>query len=240
MRPTLLSLLPVAIALPSAIHDLTNEPVYWVLAGDSTTAPDGGWGDAFLATTVAEDSSGKNYGHSGATTKSFRAGGDWDQVLAEVATHKDDRRVYVTIQFGFGVTLADYKTNLANFASEASSAGATPIIVTPLTRRTFSGGKVIENLANETAASIEIAEANRLHWINLNEASTKYVNAIGQAAADKYNLASGDRTHVNEWGGVVFARIVSDLLVSKYPEEFDSVTKKNETLSGLIAAGIAA
>lgn len=138
------------------------------------------------------------------------------------------------------MTLADYKTNLAEFASEASSAGATPILVTPLTRRTFSGGKVVENLANETAATIEVAEANSLHWINLNEASTKYVNAIGSSAADKYNLASGDRTHVNEWGGVVFARIVSDLLVGKYPGEFESVTKKNETLSALIAAGTAA
>jgi hypothetical protein len=138
------------------------------------------------------------------------------------------------------VTLADYKANLADFASEASSAGATPILVTPLTRRTFSGGKVVENLVNETAATIEVAEANSLHWINLNDASTKYVNAIGQSAADKYNLASGDRTHVNEWGGVVFSRIVSDLLVGKYPEDFESVTKKNETLSALIAAGTAA
>nr|GFD55716.1 hypothetical protein [Tanacetum cinerariifolium] len=68
----------------------------------------------------------------------------------------------------------------------------------------------------------------------------KYVNAIGSAAADKYNLASGDRTHVNEWGGVVFSRIVSDLLVAKYPAEFAAVTKKNETLSALIAAGKAA
>jgi hypothetical protein len=109
-----------------------------------------------------------------------------------------------------------------------------------LTRRTFSGGKVIENLVNETAATIEVAEANSLHWINLNEASTKYVNAIGSTAADKYNLASGDRTHVNTWGGVVFSRIVSDLLVKKYPEEFKSVTVKNETLSALIAAGKAA
>lgn len=139
-----------------------------------------------------------------------------------------------------GVTLADYKTNLATFASEAISAGAVPILVTPLTRRTFSGGKVVENLANETAATIQVAQANKLHWINLNEASTKYVNAIGSAAADKYNLASGDRTHVNEWGGVVFARIVSGLLVGKYPGEFGSVTVKNETLSALIAAGKAA
>ena len=99
---------------------------------------------------------------------------------------------------------------------------------------------MIENLANETAATIEVANANKLHWINLNEASTKYVNAIGSTAADKYNLAAGDRTHVNEWGGVVFSRIVSDLLVGKYPGEFESVTKKNATLSALIAAGIAA
>lgn len=85
-----------------------------------------------------------------------------------------------------------------------------------------------------------VAEANGLHWIDLNQASTKYVNAIGQGAADGYNLARGDRTHVNEWGGVVFARIVSDLLVGKYPEEFEGVTVKNETLSGLIAEGVAA
>ncbi|KAF1931717.1 carbohydrate esterase family 12 protein [Didymella exigua CBS 183.55] len=247
MRFALLSLLPATIALPAALQPRADGPVYWLLAGDSTTATNGGWGDAFLSTTVEEGSSGKNYGHSGATTKSFRAGGDWAQVIDEVGTHKDDYRVYVTIQFGHndqkatsGVTLADYKTNLANFASEATSAGAIPILVTPLTRRTFSGGKVVENLANETAATIEVAEANQLHWINLNKASTNYVNAIGSAAADKYNLASGDRTHVNEWGGVVFSRIVSDLLVGKYPEEFESVTKKNETLSALIAAGTAA
>lgn len=98
MRLTFLSLLPVAFALPSSFQTRTDETVYWVLAGDSTTAPDGGWGDAFLATTVAKDSSGKNYGHSGATTKSFRAGGDWNQVLNEVDTHKVDHRVYVTIQ----------------------------------------------------------------------------------------------------------------------------------------------
>lgn len=139
-----------------------------------------------------------------------------------------------------GVTLEDYKTNLARFADEAAAAGATPVLLSPLTRRTFSGGKVIENLANETAATIAVAEANALHWIDLNAASTQYVNAIGPAAADGYNLAQGDRTHVNEWGGVVFARIVSDLLVGKYPGEFEGVTVRNETLSGLIAGGVAA
>ncbi|KAG9202273.1 hypothetical protein G6514_004481 [Epicoccum nigrum] len=243
----LLSLLPCTTAFPTLVHPRADEPVYWLLAGDSTTAPGGGWGDGFLATTVVEGSSGVNYGHSGATTASFRAGGDWSQVLDEAASHKDEYSVYITIQFGHndqknssGVTPAAYSANLARFAAEALAAGATPILLTPLTRRTFSGGKVIENLANETAATIAVAEENGLHWIDLNQASTKYVNAIGQGAADGYNLAQGDRTHVNEWGGVVFARIVSDLLVGKYPEEFEGVTVKNETLSGLIAEGVAA
>lgn len=98
MRFTLLSVLPATLALPAALQTRAADSVYWVLAGDSTTATNGGWGDAFLATTVAEGSSGKNYGHSGATTKSFRAGGDWSKVIGEIDTHKDDSRVYVTIQ----------------------------------------------------------------------------------------------------------------------------------------------
>lgn len=111
-----------------------------------------------------------------------------------------------------------------------------------MTRRAFSSTtkRVIENLSNERTTTIDVAKSKSLHYIDLNKASTDYVNAIGSAAADKYNLATGDRTHVNEWGGVVFARIVSDLLVEKYANRFESATKKNATLSALIKAGKAA
>jgi lysophospholipase L1-like esterase len=261
MRVSYLSLFQAVLAAASPHTLRAEKPVHWLLAGDSTTAPGGGWGDGFLSTTVAPGSSGFNHARGGTTTASFRAGGDWGRVIKDIGTNKAAKRVYVTIQvkklpqttlprpanavkFGHndqkptsGVTLAAYKTNLAAFAAEAKKAGATPILLTSLTRRTFSGGKVVENLSNERAATIEVANANSLHWIDLNQASTKYVNAIGSAAADKYNLAAGDRTHVNQWGGVVFARLVSDLLVAKYPGEFQSVTVKNQTLSQLIAAG---
>lgn len=122
-------------------------------------------------------------------------------------------------------------------ANEVVSAGGIPILVTPLTRRTFSGGKVVENLSNETIKTIEVAKKQSQHYIDLNKASTAFVNAIGGAAADKYNLAAGDRTHVNAWGGVVFARIVSDLLVASYSGEFKDVTVANATLSAAIKAG---
>lgn len=100
MRFTLLAFLPATLALPAVLQTRIDKPVYWLLAGDSTTAPNGGWGDAFLASTVEDGSSGKNYGHSGATTKSFRAGGDWGKVIDEVGSHKGDYSVYVTIQVG--------------------------------------------------------------------------------------------------------------------------------------------
>ena len=98
MRVTPFSLLPLALAAPAVISRQAEKPVYWLLAGDSTTATNGGWGDEFLSKTVAAGSSGHNYGHSGATTRSFRAGGDWASVAKDIGTYKEDYNVYVTIQ----------------------------------------------------------------------------------------------------------------------------------------------
>lgn len=98
MRYSLLALFPLAFAAPALHTQAASKPVYWLLAGDSTTAPAGGWGDAFLSTTVAPGSSGHNWAKSGATTKSFRDGGYWSSVLKGIAQYKSDYRVYVTIQ----------------------------------------------------------------------------------------------------------------------------------------------
>ncbi|RMZ69565.1 major facilitator superfamily transporter [Pyrenophora seminiperda CCB06] len=241
----------LTLAIPTAVYSREIKPIYWLLAGDSTTASNGGWGDAFLSTTVTNGSSGHNYGHSGATTKSFRDGGDWAKVTRDVETYKHEYNVYVTIQFGHndqkpasGVSLTDYRNNLVTFASEIIQSGGTPILVTPLTRRTFNSTTqhVIENLANETAITIDVAGSESLYYINLNKASTQYVNAIGQTGADRYNWGENgttgkDRTHLSPWGEVVFARMVSDLLVENYGEDFKQWTLGNETLSRLIRDG---
>jgi lysophospholipase L1-like esterase len=98
---------------------------------------------------------------------------------------------------------------------------------------------VVENLANESAAAIDVAKSKNLHYIDLNRASTDYVNKLGQKNADLYNLAGPktDRTHVNTRGEKVFARMVSDLLVAKYPNEFKEVTKPDAALSAKIKNG---
>lgn len=68
---------------------------------------------------------------------------------------------------------------------------------------------MIENLAEHSAAALEVAATEHAASIDLNRKSTDYVNAIGQANADLYNLAtavgaSKDRTHLNEEGSVLF------------------------------------
>jgi lysophospholipase L1-like esterase len=77
------------------------KPAAFFLAGDSTTATQatsgGGWGDGFL-TTLTKGAVGRNYGHNGATTVSFVAGGDWVNVLSSVRNHTKDYEPYVTIQ----------------------------------------------------------------------------------------------------------------------------------------------
>lgn len=135
----LLFLLPlIATCLPSPHHFSVFKPAYFLLAGDSTTATQstdgGGWGDGFLNFTLKRGSSGRNYGHNGATTKSFREGGDWGRLMNEAQTKTADYTVYVTIQFGHndqkatsGVGLAQYSDNLEAFVVEVCSIGAFPV-----------------------------------------------------------------------------------------------------------------
>jgi hypothetical protein len=130
-----------------------------------------------------------------------------------------------------------YTTNLLRFAREAEAAGATPILLTPLTRRTFSGGDVVQNLANETAATLGVARANGVKVVDVNALSTAYVQKIGQVGADGFNLAAGDRTHLNEVGGKVFARLVSDGIVARFGAEFEGVVVPDEVLSKAIREG---
>lgn len=100
--PWVFPLLQVATALPSITRASTSKPPYFILAGDSTTAVQssggGGWGVGFLNTTLRAPASGIDLGHNGATTVSFRAGGDWDNVLNIATEHQDENQVFVTIQ----------------------------------------------------------------------------------------------------------------------------------------------
>ncbi|KAI4730227.1 esterase [Aureobasidium sp. EXF-10728] len=260
LRPLIffLYLLPlIASGLPSPRHLSALKPAYFLLAGDSTTATQsvggGGWGDGFLNFTLKEGSSGRNYGHNGATTKSFREGGDWDRLISEGKTKTTNYTVYVTIQFGHndqkatsGVNLTQYSDNLVAFGKEVSDIGAIPvnskIFVTPLTRRKYTTTTlptIIQDLAVQRNLTISAARQTHSRYVDLNAASTDYCDAIGPQEAWKYNLNPTDYTHLNGWGSVVFGRMVSDLMVRRF-RDIGAVTERDGRLSREIWEGVAA
>lgn len=91
----LASVLPfLASGLPSYKTD--PKPPAFFLAGDSTTAVGGGWGDGLLA-TLRSPAWGVNIGQSGATTVSFENGGNWTNVTTHVQDYAEEYDPYVTI-----------------------------------------------------------------------------------------------------------------------------------------------
>jgi lysophospholipase L1-like esterase len=211
-----LALIVSSLALPIDQAARDARSAFFLLAGDSTTAllnpSGGGWGQGFLSTTLRPPASGIDLGHDGATTVSFVQGGYWAQVLSNITTHRNAYEVFTTIQFGHNdqkpaanISLAEFASNLGNMVDDVRSAGATPILVTPLTRRTFNYSfappQVVESLAEQRNATIAVAIQKESRWIDLNLASQQYCNEIGPAAAWAYNLNDtvNDITHLNDW-----------------------------------------
>lgn len=199
-----------------------------------------GWGTGFLTTTLKKGATGQNFGHNGATTVSFRAGGDWANVLTAAKASLTSYTPYVTIQFGHNdqkpeknISMADLTANLVKFVEEVRAVPATPILVTSISRRRFSNstGKIVENLADVTAAAKAAAAQTSAYIIDLNAASMKYLNAIGPDKAATYNLNPTDFTHLNSQGSVVFGNMVAQLIdgevekVRKYVQPGKEIVK---------------
>lgn len=86
----------LATAVPSGRIRARDRAPAFFLAGDSTTAVNGGWGDGLLATLI-DPATGLNVGRSGATTASFVNDGSWSNVTDHVKQYVEDYDVYVTI-----------------------------------------------------------------------------------------------------------------------------------------------
>jgi len=94
-----------------------------------------------------------------------------------------------------------------------------------------------DKLADWAAITLSVAKATNTHRIDLLKESRRYLAAIGEANARKFDLDSDDRTHLNAAGSVVFGRMVSDLLVAEMGKPVECVTKADKALSTKIRNG---
>jgi hypothetical protein len=111
-------------------------------------------------------------------------------------------------------------------------------LVSSLTRRVWEDGELVDSLHNEREAAIFAAEQTGSTSIDLNQASREYVIALGPDDSQAYNYGEEktDRTHLSDWGGVVFGRVVADLIIEALPQ-LQPYIQANETMSQLIADG---
>ncbi|WP_327043228.1 rhamnogalacturonan lyase family protein [Microbacterium sp. Root166] len=205
------------------------------ITGDSTVqtydpiayAPQAGWGQ-MLERFFADDIAFANHAIGGRSSKNFITQGRLDEVLR--AIRPDD---YLFIQFGHNdatqgvddryASPEDYKEYLRVYVEGARQRGATPILVTPVSRRSFDPATGIFNVSfpEYVAKMTELAVEEDVLLVDLSASSRAYLNEIGPEAAKAVflhvdpgvfpNRPAGtvDDTHFQEYGAIQLARLIA-------------------------------
>jgi lysophospholipase L1-like esterase len=224
-RTVCLALLGCLVAATSlAAQDAPAKKVKILLVGDSTVTDKAGWGAGF-AKLLNDRAECLNHARGGASSKSYYDCGLWKKALAT----KPD---YVLIQFGHNdqpgkgpqretdpkTTYSEY---LRKYISEARAAGAKPILVTSMVRRTFTKeGKINSSLVPYADAVKAVAAETKTPVIDLHERSKELVEQLGPEKAQHLGpphpeqAGKFDGTHLNEKGAEAIAPLVVKELVA--------------------------
>jgi pectate lyase/pectin methylesterase-like acyl-CoA thioesterase/lysophospholipase L1-like esterase len=204
-------------------------PVRVILVGDSTMAGRTGYGDVLCQRFVPETTC-INLARGGRSSASFRAEGRWDQVraLLRQSAPAPFGATYVLIQFGHNDQpgkpgrstdlVTEFPANLARYAAQARELGAVPVLLTPLTRRSFKGEWLHDDLAPWSAATRRVARADNTALLDLNALSAQAVQAMGPSQADTLAQEGAfDYTHLGTRGATLFSGIVAEQLARLFP-----------------------
>ena len=184
------------------------------LAGDSTVTdqprePWNSWGQMlprFFKAGVAV----ANHAESGESLRSFIGERRLEKVLSTIKPGD-----YLFIQFGHndqkergpGVgAFTTYKDSLKRFIAEARQHQALPVLVTPVSRRSFGpDGLISNNLGDYPEAVRQVAKEENVPLIDLNAMSKPFYEALGVEGSKK---AFVDNTHHNNYGSYELARCI--------------------------------
>ncbi len=197
IKPTVVP--PVKPAEVPAITDATQRaaikhitPKKIILVGDSTTQVGSGWGGSFCANHLTSFVSCINLARGGRGTFDYRAEGSWDIATSEMKT-PGYTQIYVLIQFGHNDQpgkpgrstdlYKEYPDNLRHYVNDVRAAGAIPVLVTPLTRRSFKDGSLQNDLEAWSEAVRGVAKEMNVPLVDLSAASVAAVQAMGPVEA---------------------------------------------------------
>jgi lysophospholipase L1-like esterase len=196
-----------------------DHPLKIAIVGDSTVANYKstevlrGWGqllpEFFTKQTIID-----NFAKNGRSSKTFIAEGLWTKALA-------DKADIVLIQFGHNdshtpqaqhpeATTAngDYMDYLRQYAKDARAAGATPVFVTPMHRRTFQpDGTMSQELLPYVQAMESVGKELNVPIVDIYTPSGDFFAKLGDA--NSAWMTPQDRTHFSEKGARVIAYFVA-------------------------------
>ena len=205
----------------------TAAPLRLVVIGDSTvceypaSSDCRGWGQ-YLQEQFKGSVKVVNLARSGRSTKTFIKEGLWKKALAE----KPD---FVLIQFGHNDSHAPdrpeatdaattYREYLRQYIADCRASGATPILVTPMHRRTFGlDGKLRDILRPYAEAMKAVAADKKVAVIDLHATSGELFQKLGSAGSAELANKAGDQTHFNEKGARAMAQLVLETLPKVEP-----------------------
>ncbi|HEY7116653.1 MAG TPA: rhamnogalacturonan acetylesterase [Tepidisphaeraceae bacterium] len=192
------------------------ETITVYLAGDSTVTdqssePYNSWGQMlprFFKPTVAV----ANHAESGESLKSFSGAKRIDKILSTIKAGD-----YLFVQFGHNDqkdktpgagAFTTYADSLRKYVAEARRRGATPVLITPVSRRSFGpDGKIVNNLGDFPEAVRRVAAEEKVPLIDLNAMSHRFYQAMGPEES-KRAFAPGDNTHHDNYGSYELAKCV--------------------------------
>lgn len=211
-----------------------GNPVTIYMIGDSTMAnkpggprenPERGWGQnfgQFFSPGVVIE----NHAMNGRSSKSFRNEERWTPIEQKIKQGD-----YVIIQFGHNDEKSDparhtdpyttFKENLARYANEARAKGATPILATPIARRIFKDGALVDTHGEYTTATRQAARELKTTLLDLNAATTALLRELGPEASERLFLHFGpgvvkmypkgraDDTHLSDFGATEIGRLAA-------------------------------
>jgi lysophospholipase L1-like esterase len=194
------------------------------MVADHPTEPTGSWAQ-FLPAMLDDRIAVANYAESGASLKSFLADLRLDKALSLMKPGD-----VLMIQFGHNDQKANwpqtyaeanttYRAYLAAYIAEARRHGATPVLVTSPERRNFdTSGHIVPSLGDYPQAMRDTAQELHVPLVDLNRASITLYEALGpERAPAMFNDEGRDKTHYDNWGAWMAARIVADQLRSALP-----------------------
>ncbi len=215
--------LPLTISSP--YRRINFDEITVALIGDSTVTDASGWGKAF-ANRFGENVTTHNFSVGGRSAKSWIEEG---RLKATIESEPD----FILIQFGHngqpgkgpkretdpGTTYREY---LKRYIDAAHEMGATPVLLSSVTRRDFTeDGKIrvrYEAIGGATRplkpwadAAKSVAAEMDVPFIDLYELSVDFHNKIGREASAKMNPKQSDITHFESKG----AAMIADLIVNE-------------------------